>query len=216
MQDDQEHGKPALQSSYSSAGFGRSLGLGKRPALLMVDFARAYFEAGSPLFADCDSVRLRAIELLKHARALGLPVFHTRVEYDLNGKNGGIFYRKIAALSVFRRGERLGEFAAGLEPLADEPVVTKQYASAFFGTTLGAMLTSQGMDCLLIAGMSTSGCVRATAVDAIAHGYIPVVLSDCVGDRHQGPHDASLFDLAAKYADVVASTVVLEELGHTP
>ncbi len=216
MQDDQEHGKSALQSSYLSAGFGLSLGLGKRPALIMVDFAKAYFEEGSPLFADCDSVRLRAIELLKQARVLGLPVFHTRVEYDLDGKNGGIFYRKISALSVFRRAERLGEFAVGLEPFANESVVTKQYASAFFGTSLGAMLTSQGIDCLLIAGMSTSGCVRATAVDAIQHGYIPVVLSDCVGDRHQAPHDASLFDLAAKYADVVASTVLLEELRHAP
>ncbi len=202
----------SLQASYSSAGFGKPLGMGKRPAMLMIDFAKAYFEEDSPLYANRDIVRVNAIQLLRMARARNLPIIHTHVEYDSDGQNGGAFYRKIAALSVFRRGQPLGEFAEGLEPACGEPVITKQYASAFFGTCLGSLLVSQGIDCVLIAGMSTSGCVRATTVDAIQHGYTPVVISDCVGDRDEAPHHASLFDLAQKYADVLTKDRLFEAL----
>ncbi|WP_206001781.1 isochorismatase family protein [Paraburkholderia aromaticivorans] len=194
-----------MHTSYSASGFGQSLGLGSRQALIMVDFARAYFEANSPLFANADGVRQAAVKLLSEARARRLPVIHTRVAYDPTGRNGGVFYRKIGALAVFQEGSALGEFAEDLEPIANEQVVTKQYASAFFGTSLASLLTSQGIDCVLIAGMSTSGCVRATGVDAIQHGFIPVIVQDCVGDRDEAPHRASLFDLAAKYADVRTS-----------
>jgi maleamate amidohydrolase len=108
-------------------------------------------------------------------------------------------------LKVFERGERspLAKFALGLAPEPGEIVITKQYASAFFGTTLATTLTSLGVDTLLIAGMSTSGCVRATAVDTVQHGYIPLVVRDAVGDRASGPHEANLFDLQTKYAEVV-------------
>lgn len=201
-----------LETSYARSGFGLSLGMGSRQALIMIDFAKAYFDASSPLYANCDGVRLAAIDLLLQARAHSMPVIHTRVDYDEAGINGGIFFKKIGALSVFCKGSPLGDFAEGLEPAAHEPVVSKQYASAFFGTSLASLLMSQGIDCVLIAGMSTSGCVRASTVDAIQHGFIPVVLEDCVGDRHEAPHKANLFDLAAKYADVRSSGDVFGEL----
>jgi maleamate amidohydrolase len=200
----------ALQADYQKSGFGRSLGFGTSQALLMVDFAHAYFAPGSPLFADSDATRIVAASALEAARRAGLPVIHTRVEYDADGTNGGVFYRKIAALEVFRAGSPLGDFAQGLAPQRGEQVITKQYASGFFGTPLASTLTSLGIDCDIIAGMSTSGCVRATAVDAIQHGFIPVVLADAVGDRNPAPHEANLFDLQAKYADVVPSSVFIE------
>jgi maleamate amidohydrolase len=130
-------------------------------------------------------------------------VCHTRVEYRADGIDGGIFFRKVPALKVFCAGHPLAECVPALLPEPNEPVVTKQYASAFFGTSLASTLRSQGIDCILMAGMSTSGCVRASAVDAMQHGFIPVVISNACGDRHPQPHDANLFDLNAKYADVM-------------
>jgi maleamate amidohydrolase len=97
----------------------------------------------------------------------------------------------------------LGEVVPELAPTADEPVITKHYASAFFGTSLASTLRAQGIDCVLLAGMSTSGCVRASGVDALQHGFIPVVIADACGDRHPQPHESNLFDLNAKYADVM-------------
>lgn len=194
-----------LAGNYSRSGaFGARLGTGTRQALLMVDFARAYFEPESPLFANVPHVADAAAALLKWARGQGLLVCHTRVVYDAEGMNGGVFYRKIPALSVFREGNPLGDFVEALRPAAHEPVISKQYASAFFGTSLASLLNAQKIDCVIVAGMSTSGCVRATAVDAIQHGYIPIVASEACGDRHPAPHEASLFDLQAKYADVLS------------
>ncbi|WP_232077416.1 isochorismatase family protein [Variovorax sp. PBL-E5] len=169
----------------------------------MVDFARAYFEPDCPLFANVPHVIDAAQALLLWARGQGLLVCHTRVVYDAQGVNGGVFYRKVPALSVFREGNPMGDFVEALRPASHEPVISKQYASAFFGTSLASLLNSQGVDCVIIAGMSTSGCVRATAVDAVQHGYIPIVASEACGDRHPTPHEANLFDLQAKYADVL-------------
>ena len=129
-----------------------------------------------------------------------------------DGVDGGIFFRKVPALRVFCSGNPLGYYVPALAPRADEPVVTKQYASAFFGTSLASTLRAQGIDCLLLAGMSTSGCVRASAVDAMQNGFIPVVVADACGDRHPSPHEANLFDLAAKYADVRTLAQVRAEL----
>lgn len=199
-----------LEDDYRRSGFGRGLGFGARQALLMVDFAAAYFVPSSPLFANSDATRLVAIEALAAARQSQMPIIHTRVEYDKGGVNGGVFFRKIGALKVFCIGSPLGVFAEGLAPQESEQVITKQYASAFFGTSLSSTLTSQGIDCLFIAGMSTSGCVRATAVDAIQHGFIPIVLADAVGDRDPVPHQANLFDLQAKYADLIETRLFVE------
>jgi len=125
------------------------------------------------------------------------------VEYNAQGIDGGYFFRKVPALQVFCAGSPLGDFEPAVRPLPDELVVTKQYASAFFGTSLASTLRTLGVDCVLIAGMSTSGCVRASALDTIQNGFIPIVVADACGDRHSAPHNASLFDLQAKYADVM-------------
>lgn len=193
-----------LAANYAAANaFGAALGVGERQALVMVDFAMAYFDPASPLFANTPEVLAQAGRLLSWARERGMPVLHTRVEYDPQGRNGGHFFRKIPALKVFCTGNPLGEFAPQVAPLPTECVVTKQYASAFFGTSLASTLRALGVDCVIVAGMSTSGCVRATALDALQHGFIPIVVADASGDRHAQPHRASLFDLQAKYADVM-------------
>ena len=195
----------SLTEDYASGGFGSSLAPGQRPALLVIDFVRAYLVEGSPLYAGVEPARAAAQALLEAARRARVPVFHTNVQYQPGGRDGGVFFRKVPALACFEAGARpdLASFAVGLEPIAGETVVTKQYASAFFGTSLASTLTALGVDTLLIAGVSTSGCVRASAVDACQHGFVPLVVRDAVGDRHPAPHDASLFDLQAKYAEVV-------------
>jgi nicotinamidase-related amidase len=203
-----------LERSYTASGFSRRLGFGARPALVVVDFVKAYLNHGSPLYAGVENVRDRAAQLLAGARAAGIPILHTRVAYARDGSDGGIFFRKVGALSVFAEGAdpELGSFDDALAPWPGEVVITKQYASAFFGTSLASTLTARGIDTLLIAGVSTSGCIRATAVDACQHGFIPVVVSDAVGDRHESVHAANLFDLAAKYADVVSLDEALAHL----
>ena len=189
-------------------GFGGTLTPGRRPALLIVDFVRAYLDPASPLYAPVEPVRQVCVGLLGKARACGIPVLHTNVVFTPGGVAGGVFYRKLPLLSVFDRGSPLGAFADGLEPVAGEPVISKQYASAFFGTSLAATLTSLGVDTVVIAGLTTSGCIRATAVDTMQHGFIPVVVSDAVGDRDDAPHEANLFDLDAKYAAIATAAEV--------
>jgi len=184
----------------------RKLEPGRKPALLIVDFVRAYLVPGSPLYAGVESARAAAEQLLALARGARIPVFHSNVVYEPGGADGGVFFRKLPVLACFERGRspELAAFAEGLEPRAGEVVVSKQYASAFFGTPLASQLQAAGVDTLLIAGVSTSGCVRATAVDACQHGFVPLVVRDAVGDRHPEPHEANLFDLQAKYAEVIS------------
>lgn len=195
----------ALKRDYMRSGFHKTLGFGRRPALLIVDFVGAYLIEGSPLYAGVERVRDNAALLLRLCREAGLPVLHTKVAYTADGTNGGVFFRKVGALQVFAEGAdpKLQAIDPMLAPLAHEVVIVKQYASAFFGTSLASTLCAQGIDTLIVAGVSTSGCIRATAVDACQHGFIPIVVADAVGDRDPQVHAANLFDLAAKYADVV-------------
>jgi nicotinamidase-related amidase len=211
----------ALRENYAKGGFGHSLTPGRTPALLVIDFVEAYLSEGSPLYAGVESAREGAVRLLEACRAARLPIVHTQVEYDPGGRNGGIFFRKVPALRCFERGvhPEWCAFGRGLAPMAGETVITKQYASAFFGTPLASLLTSMQVDTVLMAGVSTSGCVRASAVDCCQHGFIPVVVRDAVGDRAAGPHDANLFDLQAKYAEVVAIDAALDyvaRIGRIP
>ena len=206
--------KPDLHGDYKSAGFGGTLSFGKRPALLIVDFVRAYIEPGSPLYAGVESAFESAKRVTAAARAARIPVIFTGVEYAPGGVNGGVFYRKVGALKAFDQGSRLAEYCNGLEPLPGELLLLKQYASAFFGTSLAATLTSQQIDTVIITGVSTSGCVRATALDACQYGFIPFVVRDAVGDRDPRPHEANLFDLQAKYAEVVSEAHILTHLKH--
>lgn len=201
-------GSGDLIENYAGA-FDGNLPFGSHPALIVVDMVEAYLQPGSPLYAGIEAAFECTIRLVDAARARGLPVIFTNVEYVPGGIDGGVFYRKVPALKCFDRGNPLGAFAARLAPLADEMVVTKRYASAFFGTPLAANLTALAVDTLVIAGTSTSGCVRATALDACQHGFVPFVVRDACGDRHAAPHEANLFDLQAKYAEVVSEAEIL-------
>jgi maleamate amidohydrolase len=205
--------KQDLDGDYRSAGFGRALAFGKRPALVIVDFVRAYIEPGSPLYANCAPAFESAKRVLAAARKAGIPIIFTGVEYTPGGIDGGVFYRKVGALKLFDKGSRMGEYCDGMEPQPGELLLLKQYASAFFGTSLAATLTAQGVDTVIITGVSTSGCVRATALDACQYGFVPFVVRDAVGDRDPRPHEASLFDLQAKYAEVVGEAEILRHLG---
>lgn len=200
-----------LEENYKGA-FDGSLGFGDKPALILVDFVAAYFEPDSPLYAGVEGALASALRIRDAAREAGIPVYYTNVVYQEGGTDGGVFFRKVPALEVFITGNPLGNWPAGLEPTADEVVISKQYASAFFGTSLGAALTAKGIDTLIITGVSTSGCIRATCIDAVSNGFIPIVVSDACGDRHDAPHEANLFDMNAKYGDVVGEASVMNYL----
>jgi maleamate amidohydrolase len=192
--------------------FDGSLGFGKAPALVLVDFVEAYFDDRSPLYANVDEALSSALRIRDAARVAGIPVFYTNVVYQEGGGDGGVFYRKVPALEVFVAGNPLGNWPEGLQPADDEIVISKQYPSAFFGTTLADELTKRGIDTLIITGLTTSGCIRATCVDTMCHGFIPIVVADACGDRHEAPHDANLFDMNAKYGDVVNEKTVIDYL----
>lgn len=150
--------------------------------------------------------------VLSAAREHRVPVVHTRVEFSPDGRDGGLFVRKVPALQHLFGGGPLSELMPEVSPLGNELVVVKQYASSFFGTSMASTLTAAGVDTVVIVGVSTSGCVRASAVDAIQHGFIPWVVRDAVGDRDPGPHEANLYDLEAKYAEVVDEATALTYL----
>lgn len=194
-----------LNSDYEAAGFGGTLVPGTRPALILIDFARAYFDRDCGLYAGVEAQRAAADKLADAARAAGVPVVFTRVEYRTPA-DGGQFYRKVPALKAFDTGNPLGDFTPELSPQPDDIVITKRYPSAFFGTDLAERLHMAGIDTLLIAGLSTSGCVRATTVDALCHGVVPLVVEDACGDRDRGVHDATIFDLRTKYAEIWESS----------
>ncbi|MET0208435.1 MAG: isochorismatase family protein [Burkholderiaceae bacterium] len=204
---------PDLNADYARAGFGARLAFGRRPALVVVDVVQAYVAPDSGLYAQgfVDAVDPNR-RLVAAARDAGIPVIFTRVAYDAHGRDGGLFFRKVPALRAFVPGSPLGAFVEGVEPQDGETVVTKQYASAFFGTSLASTLTALAIDTVLITGFSTSGCVRATALDALQHGFAPFVVREACGDRDERPHDANLFDLQAKYAEVVGEAQAIAAL----
>jgi maleamate amidohydrolase len=193
-----------LEADYAAAGFDGALTPGKRPALILVDFARAYFDPACGLYAGVENVRTVAARLTDAARTADIPIVFTRVEYSKDA-DGGLFYRKLPALSAFDRSNPFGDFTPDLAPQGKDIVITKQFPSAFFGTDLADRLRSLAVNTLLIGGLSTSGCVRATALDALCHGFIPLVIEDACGDRDKRVHDANIFDLRAKYAEIVSS-----------
>lgn len=203
-----------LHEDYARAGFGNRLPFGRRPALLIVDLVKAYLDPACPLYARGEAALASNMRLYRAAHAHGVPVIFTRVVYEPQGRDGGWFYRKIAALSHLREGSPFADFPDELTPAPADLVVTKQYASAFFGTSLASTLGTMGVDCLLITGYSTSGCVRASALDALQHGFIPFVVRDACADRDPRPHEANLFDLQQKYAEVISEATALDLLAQ--
>jgi maleamate amidohydrolase len=201
-----------LETNYSGV-YENRLGFGERPALILVDFVQAYFDPACDLYAGVDVALASAIRVRNAARAAGIPVIYTNVVYQKHALNGGRFYQKAKPLRHFLEGSPMGAWPADLEVRDDELVVSKQYPSAFFGTSLAPTLTTWGIDTLIITGLTTSGCVRATCLDACCHGFIPIVVREACGDRHSAPHEANLFDMNAKYADVVSEQEALAYIG---
>lgn len=200
-----------LSGSYRKA-FSGQLGFGRSPALILIDFVEAYFDIDSPLYAGVDEALAAALRLRELARSVSVPVIYTNVVYHPGGADGGRFFEKVGPLESFERGNPLGNWPGGLTPAPGELVISKQYPSAFFGTSLASTLTAGGIDTLLLTGLTTSGCVRATCVDTISHGFIPIVVREACGDRHDDPHEANLFDMQAKYAEVVGEARAVEYL----
>lgn len=194
---------------YARQGFAQSVGIGSRPALIIVDFVEGFtdprhFGGGNirDAIANCRG-------LLAHARKRSWPVAHTRVVYADDGADAGAFARKAPGLLKLTEASPLSQIVPELTPAAGELVVRKRQASGFFGTELWSWLLWKQVDTLFVAGCTTSGCVRATVVDAVSHNLRTIVVTDCVGDRAIGPHEANLFDMRQKYADLMTASEVV-------
>ncbi len=200
-------------------GFHGRAGFGAKPALVVVDVNRGFTDPASPLVCDLDECVAAIARLLEAFRGAGLPVVFTTVCYDEFGrKAAAVFIEKVPALVVLEPGSDWVEIDARIAPAQGEPVLAKYFASAFFGTTLASLLASAGCDTVVVTGASTSGCVRATALDALQHGYRVVVPREAVGDRNPAAHEANLYDIDTKYGDVVSLAETLayvDELAGT-
>src|SRR5205823_2440817 len=194
-------------------GFHGRAGFGSRPALIVVDVNVGFTDPASPLACDLDEVVEAIGRLLDEARRAGIPVVYTTVSYGEGDRvAAAAFIDKVPALLTLEAGSRWVEIDPRVAPRAGEPVLNKLFASAFFGTPLASLLAAAGRDSLIVTGASTSGCVRATVVDALQHGYRPIVPRDAVGDRNPAAHESSLYDIDAKYGDVVSVDDVVEHL----
>ena len=202
----------ATSSEYERKGFSARSGYGTRPALLIVDFINGFTDAGTGLGGDYGAELAVTAELLAEFRARALPVFFTTVAYEPHLRDGGQFVAKIPALSILVKGSTWVKVDERIHPRPSEQVVLKKYASAFFDTRLDMELRGLGVDTLVIVGCTTSGCIRASAIDSMQNGFRTVVVRDAVGDRAQTPHEVNLFDIDAKYGDVVSSRAVHDYL----
>jgi maleamate amidohydrolase len=194
---------------YKRQGFAQSVGIGERPALVLVDFVLSFTDPAHFGGGNIQDAIDRSVDLLAFARARGLPVAHTRVVYADDGSDAGAFTRKAPGLLKLTETSPLSQIVDQVTPMPGELVVRKRQASAFFGTDFAGWLAWNRVDTLLVAGCTTSGCVRATVVDAVAHNMRTIVLTDCVGDRAMAPHEANLFDMGQKYADLMTSAEVM-------
>ncbi len=198
----------SLEKNYDKAGYHAKQTHGVRPALVLVDFAQAYFDEEAPLYGGegCAAALDHAIALADAARASGVLVIFTEVKYQPGGGDGGAFYAKVPALSCFDAGRDTQKLVDGLNVEDGDLMITKQYPSAFYGTSLAATLQFYKIDTLVIGGLTTSGCVRATCIDSISSGFVTLIAHEACGDRASGPHEANLFDMSAKYADLITTT----------
>ena len=192
-----------MSDVYQQQGFGRSSGIGVAPALVIVDFVVGFTMEDQFGGGNIGPAIAETVHLLDFARAQGWPVAHTRVVYADDGADGGVFSRKVPALLRLTEASPLSQIVPELAPRPGELVVRKQGASAFFGTALAGWLAMRRVDSVAVAGCTTSGCVRATVVDALQSNFRTICVTDCVGDRALGPHAANLFDIGQKYADLL-------------
>jgi maleamate amidohydrolase len=194
-------------------GFHGRSGFGERPALIVVDVNVGFTDPASPLACELEEVVEAIRHLLGEARRAQIPVVYTTVSYsERDRRTAAAFIDKVPALLTLEAGSRWVEIDARIVPRPDEPVLNKLFASAFFGTPLASLLVAAGCDSVIVTGASTSGCVRATVVDAVQHGFRPIVPREAVGDRSPDAHEASLYDIEAKYGDVVSVDEVVAHL----
>ncbi len=188
---------------YRHQGLGGTSGIGQRCALILVDFVNGFVDFNQLGGPHIEAAANHTVELLAHFRAQGLPVVHTRVVFEEDGSNHNIFALRVPALQKLTEHAPGSQIVPQLSPALGEWVIRKQSASAFFETGLAGWLLQRGVDTAVITGCTTSGCVRASVVDALQHNLRTIVISDCVGDRALEPHEANLFDMQQKYADVM-------------
>jgi maleamate amidohydrolase len=189
--------------NYRRQGFAQPLGLGRGPAVVVIDFVHGFTDPNHFGGGNIGPAIAQTVQLLSLAWRLGWPIAPTRVVYADDGSDAGVFARKVPALLTLTETSPLSQIVPELTPPAGGLVIRKRHASAFFETSLPGWLTLYRDDTVLIAGCTTSGCVPATVIDASARSYRPVVVTDCVGDRALGPHEANLFDMGGKYADLM-------------
>jgi maleamate amidohydrolase len=189
---------------YERARLGQSVTLGERPAVLVVDFSRGFTDPQCTMGSDLTREVEATSRLLDTAREHGIPIIFTTIGFEPNLKDGSLWLEKAPGLKELIVGGKWVEIDPRLERREEETVILKKGASAFFGTNLPSVLISQGVDTVIMRGATTSGCVRATAIDLLQYGYPTLVPRECVGDRARDPHDANLVDIQAKYADVVS------------
>lgn len=197
---------------YQQQNFGNAVGFGRRTALLVVDFTVGFNDPALFGGGNIDAAVKRAVGLLDFFRASGRPVAFSRIVYADDGSDAGMFGVKAPGLLALTEHAPDGQIVPELTPRAGELIVRKQQPSAFYGTGLNAWLVQRGVDTVVVTGSTTSGCVRATVVDALSGNYRVIVARDCVGDRALGPHEANLFDMAQKYADVLDRDAIIAAL----
>jgi nicotinamidase-related amidase len=188
-----------------------SQSLGRKPALLLVDMSNGFTSPESPLGCACDAVVAVNARLLQAFRSRGLPVYFSTVAYDAPDQ-AAVFRARLPDLDILQAGSRWTAIDERLAPQGQEVVISKHHPSAFFGTDLASRLRAEGVDSLVVTGLTTSGCVRATAVDGLQHDFPVFVVADATADRNTEAHHANLHDLHAKYADVVRSDELLQRL----
>lgn len=197
---------------YAKQGFGQSSGFGQRPALLVVDFVVGFCDPDMYGGGNILSAVARTKVLLKAAREQGLPIAFTRIVYAADGSDAGAFCEKVEGLQTFNEDTPMGQVVDDLAPKPGEAIIRKTQPSAFFGTGFSAWLTSKGADTVIVTGATTSGCVRASVVDSMSYNFKTIVATDCVGDRAIAPHEANLFDMGQKYADLLTSDEIIAHL----
>jgi maleamate amidohydrolase len=197
---------------YQRQGFGVNLGIKGRIGLLIVDFVNGFADPTVFGGGNISDAIAATTKLLAEARRRGWPVAHSRIVYSDGGSDNTIFSTKVPGMATLKEDAGISAIVPELTPVPGELVVRKTVPSAFFGTGLTPWLVQHSVETLLIAGATTSGCVRASVVDAMSYGFRPVVLTDCVGDRALAPHEANLFDMGQKYADVRSFADFFSEL----
>jgi maleamate amidohydrolase len=188
---------------YHRQGMGNRAGLGQAPALVIIDFVVGFTDPAHFGGGNIGPAIEQTVKLLAFARRQGWPVAHTRVVYAEDGSDAGVFTLKAPSLRKLTEASPLSQIVPELSPRPGELVVRKQGASGFFDSNLAGWLAFRRVDTVAVAGCTTSGCVRATVVDAMQHNFRTVCVTDCVGDRAIGPHEANLFDMGQKYADLM-------------